>query len=239
MNTRLNVFAMTSVALLLGLATTGSAIAQEHTPDFPAPEKGERVSCEKVEWHRDMLGENPWVSDACHEAIVVDGQTWARFEAEFQNYNRSDGTFTADFRNNNGRSIGSVNLKPGPDQRVSLDGNPTRFSNLRRGQILNFYAPEGTYGFTTRPGASENEIAKVVRSDEEQSRQMAQSESERNRNSDRNMDRNSDRNTNRNRQQETLPATAGPLPIIALGGMLSLLGGLGLTTRRRLKTPNA
>jgi LPXTG-motif cell wall-anchored protein len=31
-----------------------------------------------------------------------------------------------------------------------------------------------------------------------------------------------------------LPNTAGPLPLIALGGLMSLLGGLGLTLRRKI-----
>lgn len=228
MNRRINTFATTSVALLLGLVCTSSAIAQEHTPKLPVSGQVDRVSCQEVEWHEEMLGDHPWVSNACHEAIVFEGKTWARFEAEFQEYNRSDGTFTADFRNDSGRSLGSVSLEPGPEQRVSLDGNPTRFSNLRRGQILNFYAPEGTYGFTTEPGASENEMANVVDTEEEQSMQMAQAKSE------------SDRNRSRQQeQQETLPATAGPLPIIALGGLISLLGGVTLTARRRRNTANA
>lgn len=228
MNRQSNVFATTSVALLMGLAWSSSTIAQEHTPKLPASGEVDRVSCQEVEWHQDMLGAHPWVSDACHEAIIVDGEKWARFEAEFQEYNRGDGTITADFRNDSGRSMGTVNLEPGPEQRVSLDGRPTQFSALRRGQILNFYAPEGTYGFTTEPGASENEMANVAEADEEQSRQIAQAESDRNR----------DRDRDRNRQQDTLPATAGPLPIVALGGLLSLLGGFTLTARRRRNTPN-
>lgn len=222
MNTRLNIFTMTSVAMLLGLASTSSALAQEHTPDFPAPQQGDRVSCENVEWHRDMLGNNPWVSGACHEAIVIDGQTWARFEAEFQEYNRNDGTFTANFRNESGRSMGTVSLEPAPGQRVSLDGRPTQFSALRRGQVLNFYSPENANSFTTNPGASDEEMVKIAepRQDENSTR-MAEA------------------NRNENERPDTLPATAGPLPIIALGGMFSLLGGLGLTTRRRLKKSNA
>lgn len=231
MNRRLNVFATTSVALLLGLVWTSSTIAQEHTPELPASGEIDRVSCQEVEWHEEMLGDYPWVSDACHEAIVVDGETWARFEAEFQEYNSDDETITAEFRNDSGRSMGTVNLEPGPEQRVSLDGRPTQFSALRRGQILNFYAPEGTYGFTTEPGASENEMANVAQSEEDQSQQIAQAESDR--------DTDTDRNTDRDSQQETLPATAGPLPIIALGGLLSLLGGVTMTTRRRRKTTNA
>ena len=36
------------------------------------------------------------------------------------------------------------------------------------------------------------------------------------------------------RAVQTLPDTASPLPLFALAGSLSLLGGLGLTLRRRL-----
>lgn len=228
MNTRLNVFVTTSAALLLGLTWTGNIMAQDQqlSSDMPEPET-DRVSCEEVDWHRDIVRDYPWVSNACHEAMIVDGERWARFEAEFQRMNR-DGTITSNFRNDRGRSLGSVNLKPGPDQQVLLDGDPTSFSDLRRGQVLNFYVPEGVYGFTTQPGASGDQLVDIVRpedTEDEDSRQMAQADSERNR--------------NQNERPDRLPATAGPLPIIALGGLLSLLGGATLTMRRRSKKSNA
>lgn len=220
MNTRLNVLVMTSAALLLGLTWTGSTMAQQSESTMPSPEV-DRASCTEVEWHRDMLRDYPWVANACHEAIIVDGKKWARFEAEFQQLHR-DGTITSIFRNDRGRSLGSVSLEPGPDQRVLLDGSPTRFSDLPRGQVLNFYAPEGMYAFTTEPGAPATEQVRVVKPRAAQpSRQLAQAE------------------PSTTRRPSTLPATAGPLPIIALGGLLSLLGGVTLTMRRRLKTPNA
>lgn len=217
MNTRFNVFAMTSVALLLGLASTGSAIAQESRQAMPGPEV-DRASCEDVEWNRDLLSKYPWVVEGCQEAIIVDGQKWARFEAEFQEFHR-DGAITSDFRNDRGRSLGSVRLMPAPDQRVLLDGRPYRFSQLQRGQVLNFYAPENAYAFTTKPGAPETEQVQIIEPRNE--RQMARAEPA------------------KTTQPATLPATAGPLPIIALGGLLSLLGGIGLTVRRRFTTPNA
>ncbi|NEZ05016.1 hypothetical protein G4Y73_12730 [Wenzhouxiangella sp. XN201] len=224
MNTRLNAFVMTSAALLLGLTWTGSIMAQEQklASDMPKPQT-DRVSCEEVDWHRDILRDYPWVSNACHEAVVVDGEKWARFEAEFQRLNR-DGTIVSNFKNDRGRSLGSVSLKPGPNQRVLLDGEPTRFSDLRRGQMLNFYVPEGVYGFTTEPGATDDQLVDIVPTEDPEateSPRMAQAEPE------------------RTQRPARLPATAGPLPIIALGGLLSLLGGATLTMRRRFKKPNA
>lgn len=218
MNTRLNVFVMTSAALLLGLAGMGGAIAQNLKQEMPGPEV-DRASCEDVEWHRDMLRYYPWVVEACQEAIVIDGQKWARFEAEFKEFHR-DGAITSDFRDDRGRSLGTVRLMPAPDQRVLLDGRPYRFSQLQRGQILNFYAPDDVYAFTTTPGASTTELVRVLEP-APPTRRMAQAQPA---------------TTTR---PATLPATAGPLPIIALGGLLSLLGGIGLTVRRRLTTPNA
>ena len=168
---------------------------------------------------------------AATKLFVVDGQSWARFEAEFEQFNQDDGTITADFKDDNGRSMGVVNLKPGPNQRVNLDGRPALFSNLRRGQMLNFYAPEGTNAFTTEPGSTEQvQIVQVEDQDAQRlrdeaaarrSRELAQAEPA--------------RETRRN----TLPATAGPLPMIALGGLFSLLGGIGLTMRRRLSRSDA
>ncbi len=224
MNTRLNVLAMTSAALLLGLAWTGNSLAQQASPAMPAPEL-DRVSCTEVDWHQNMLRDYPWVANGCHEAIVIDGQKWARFEGVFEQLNR-DGTITSNFRNDRGRSLGEVQLMPGPDQRVLLDGRPTRFSDLRRGQVLNFYAPEGMYAFTTEPGAPATEQVQIVRVEEprrdaQPARELARAEPA------------------RTTRPATLPATAGPLPILALGGLLSLLGGITLTVRRRFNMPNA
>ena len=228
----MNTMATTSVALMLGLACAGTVIAQQSQLDPPRPDTN-RTSCAQVDWNRDLLRDYPWVANGCQEVVIIDGQKWARFEAEFQEMNR-DGTFTSNFRNDRGRSLGTVSLQPGPGQRVDLDGRMTPFSDLRRGQVLNFYAPEGTYAFTTEPGSTEqvqivqnqNRDTQLAREQNEQrsrdeaarrSRQLAQAEPA------------------RETRPSTLPATAGPLPIIALGGLLSLLGGIGLTMRRGFK----
>jgi len=229
MNIRMNVVALTSAVLLLGLAWTGNTNAQQSQLDMPRPGT-DQASCSDVDWHRDMTRDYPWVADGCHEVVVVDGQNWARFEAEFERFNR-DGTITSNFKDDNGRSMGVVSLKPGPNQRVDLDGRQTRFADLRRGQVLNFYAPEGSYAFTTEPGSTEQvQIVQVEDQDAQRlrdeaaarrSRELAQAEPA--------------RDTRRN----TLPATAGPLPMIALGGLFSLLGGIGLTMRRRFSRSDA
>jgi hypothetical protein len=213
MNTRFKILAMASVALLLNLAWTGHAMGQQS--EMPQPEM-DRASCEEVQWNRDLLRHYPWVVEACHEAIIVDGEKWARFEAEFDRLNR-DGSITSTFRNDRGRSLGRVRLMPGRDQRVLLDGRPYRFSQLQRGQVLNFYAPEDIYAFTTQPGAPASELVQVVEPTDAEiaTPQLAQAQPV------------------ADQPPATLPATAGPLPVVALAALLSLLGGFSLTMRRR------
>jgi hypothetical protein len=208
-----------AVLLLAGILWTHGAVAQVANPgNIPEPHL-DRASCEEVDWHRDLLGSYPWVADACHEVVVIDGQKWARFQADFQRMNR-DGSITSDFKNRQGRTRGSIALMPGAGQRVSLDGRPYRFSELRQGQTLNFYVPEGMYAFSVAPGAPPAELVRVVQAPVEAApapapMQLASAE------------------PRTYTTASRLPSTAGPLPLLGLGGMLSLLAGLGLGLRRR------
>ncbi len=142
----------------------------------------------------------------------MDGTKWIRFEADFLRIN-DDGSIVSDFQSPRNRSIGNLTLQPAPDQRVLLDGKKYRFSELKQGQQLNFYVPEGTLNFASEPAAPSQRVAKVV--EVEEPTRMAEV----------------DETTTRT-QPRRLPSTAGPLPLIATGGLVFLAGGLGLGIRR-------
>lgn len=206
-----------AVLLIAGLIGSSTLAAQNDTERSKMPRPSEDVSsCMDVDWNETLLTRYPWVMDSCREVILVDGQKWARFEAEFEGMNR-DGTFDVDFLNRRGRSQGVVSLKPGADQTVLLDNREYAFSQLIDNQKLNFYVPEGSYAFAVAPGAAPSEMVEVVetRAPAAEPVRLAQAEP-----------RPASRAT-------TLPATAGPLPLFALGGVLAMLGGLGMTIRRR------
>jgi hypothetical protein len=199
-------------------ATALSAQEPLNVPAVPNPEI-DRASCQQVNWHVDLLGKYPWVSDACHEVIIVDGAKWARFEAVFLRMN-SDGSVTSDFKNRQGRSRGNIALMPMEGQRVTIDGREVRFSELQRGQTLNFYVPEGAFAFAAAPGLPPEQYARVVEYTDEpepamQGVQLAQ------------VDRRPAQPITR------LPSTAGPLPLLAVGGLALLITGLALTAHRR------
>ncbi len=203
--------------LLGGLVWSATAFAQgsDDRPDLPEPEVDPQ-SCQNIDWNQDLLNEYPWVADSCREVVTADGQKWARFEARFQKMH-PNGSFSANFLNQSGSYADRINLKPAPGQKVLIDNREYAFSELRRGQTLNFYAPEGLYGFVIEPGDSESEMIEVGELAEEEPPRLAPAEPA------------------AEEQPERLPTTAGYLPLYALGGLLALIGGFGMTAHRRRK----
>jgi len=208
-----------ATALLMGVAVAGAAGAQEQS--FPT-ERSQPGTCAAVKWNADMLRRHPTMIDACKEVVVVDGATWARFDAKFVRV-EPDGRVIFSVRDQRDRSIEEIRLTPADGQVAYIDNRATPFRQLRTTDAISLYVPEGEYGFATRPGVPKAELAVVApaattptptpatRAPATPAPMVAQA----------------------TRTPTVLPQTAGPLPWLALGGLLSLLGGLGLTIRRR------
>jgi len=196
-------------------------------------------------------------SEACRAVVTVNGKKWARFEGEFQGIN-DNGSFDTEFTSRSDRELGIVTLMPAPGQSVRLDNKNVPFSDLDRGQVLSFYVPEGAIGFAVEPGVPDSQFVKVVdRSDADRlaaeraaadraaadkaaadraaaEKFAAADEAEKARAIEM-----AQADRDREAIDSELPNTAGPLPLIALGGLMSLFGGLGLTIRRKLSKRNS
>lgn len=197
----------------LSLSLASVAAAQQPQENFPR-EDTTRATCESVDWNSDMLDNHPRLIGACQEVVVVDGQSWARFDAKFVEIDRDDNVVFS-VRDRRDRSVEEVTLVPAAGQVAYIDDRATEFNRLRTTDLINLYVPEGEYGFATEPGADREQVAVVaprrtaapVTTD----RAVAQ------------------RSTTR---PAVLPATASSLPWLAIVGFLSLIGGMFLTMRR-------
>ena len=209
--------------MVIALLYAGSSLAQApmDTDRLPDPET-DKAGCADVIWHTDLVQKYPRISSGCQEVVVIKGEKWARFEGDFVR-NNNDGSFTSEFMTTNGRSLGNVTLMPTTDQRVTLDGRKYRFTELKSRQQLNFYIPEGASEIALEPSAPKEEYVQIVRFEEEPEPMIDE--------------RDSDRLAQVDPEPEPviprLPDTAGPLPLLAFGGVLSLFVGSGLTLRRR------
>lgn len=102
---------------------------------------------------------------------------------------------------------------PTPGQVAYIDDRPIPFRQLRSRDAVNLHVPEGQYGFATQPGVPHEQVAAIMPATPTAAATQPMV-------------------AQRDFPAE-LPRTAGPLLWLALGGLLSLLGGLGLTLRRR------
>ena len=194
-----------SLALVIGgLLLASAAGAQDLDVEALATTDQNAASCAAVQWDARLLAEYPRVAQACHEVIVSDGQKWARFETELVSVNRS-GAVKSNFKDRDDNYMGAITITPAHDQTVEIDGTQYEFSALRPGQMLNVYVPEGMYAFSMAPGAPPAEVVQI-----------------------------SDEPAPADPVIARLPSTAGPLPWLALGGLVSLLGGIGFAIRRRM-----
>jgi hypothetical protein len=197
---------------LLGFALATSAVAQEAQFDAPS-ERTLTASCEAVDWNNSMLDNHPRLIDACQEVIMIDGESWARFDARFKELQR-DGHVVFNVLDRRDRRVEEVKFMPSAGQVAYISDRATPFSQLRSTDAISLYVPEGQYGFATQPGVPPEQIAKVV-----PPARPAPVVTERA------VARATPRPT-------VLPATASPLSWLALAGFLSLFAGLILTLRR-------
>jgi hypothetical protein len=204
-----------AATVLAGVFATAASAQQERLDTRNLDPSVQAASCAAVDWNEDLLAQYPRIAEGCQEVVTSEGKRWARFGANFVRSNR-DGSVTLDFQNRQGRSMEELTLMPAQGQRVSIDGRPYRFSELTRGQQLNLYVPEGMYALALEPGAPPEQLAQVV-APPAQGVQLAQA----------------DRAPAAAAPARQLPNTAGPLPLLALGGLASVLAGLALSIRRR------
>ena len=212
-----------TLAALVGMACTGALVAQELPVENLPPERTRPATCEGVDWSAEIEQAYPKIVDACQEAVVVNGKTWARLSAEFETV-EEDGDVRFQIKNRFSGNLGEVTIEPAPGQVAYINEQRTPFEDLARGQNVNLYVPEGYYGFASLPGAPMNQVASVSGGDPGAYAQAGSS---------------SQRTPARERAGEAdpviaqLPDTAGPLPWLAVGGALSLLAGFGVGWRRR------
>jgi hypothetical protein len=203
-----------AVVALACLGVAAAASAQQVDSQVSDNPEISRASCADVAWDAQLLARYPRIAEACQEVVVSGGTKWARFTGEFLELNRN-GSVRTTIDDRNGRSMGQLTLMPAPAQRVLIDGQRVRFSDLPRGQQLSLYVPESRFAFATEPGVPAEQTAQILPPSPAPVAPAAPV------------------TVAQLRPVPMLPDTAGPLPWLAATGLLSLLAGLGLTVGRK------
>jgi hypothetical protein len=168
--------------------------------------KAASKNCDDVQWSAEAVAKYPTIASACQSVEERNGKAYVKFEGEVaRNIDRGK-QLEIKFKDG-----GTLTVSPPPETTLYVEGKKTPVANLKRGDDLNFYIAEDRFAaqFDNEEAPTQPVVAPVVAQapvEEDDSEQMA----------------------------AALPATAGPLPLLALGGFLTLgLGGLLTLYRRR------
>ena len=172
------------------------------------------LECEQIQWEPAVLEQYPNIAEACQEVVQRNGQTYVKFVAFAERIDpRGEGRIDLRFRGSDTRMRVSVP----PNARFFVGGREIPLRDLAPQQELNLYVPSDQFvaAFFDEKAVREVQVVKIVpmeqpaQAQEQAPMRLAQAE-----------------------PREELPATAGPLPWIAMLGGVLLLSGATLSLRR-------
>lgn len=164
-------------------------------------------NCSDVQWTATALRTYPTIAVACQGVEHRDGKAYVRFEGTVaENINKGE-QLKVRFRDGGKEPL---TLTPPADTSLYVDGKKTSVAELRRGDKLNFYIGEERLA-AMFPDETKTEYVAVPIVYREVVREPAPE------------------------QAASLPHTAGDLPLVALGGVMLLGMGAGLTFARKRK----
>ena len=136
----------TAIALPLSIATALAAespMASDH-----------KIPCSEVKYSSEFLEKYPHAPAACIEAIEKEGKRYAKFNAKV--YLTGPEITTVNLLNTKGDTVDTFSLKPGPDQKIKINGKDTKFSDLHAGEEITFWVSEDRMEAAELPGATEH-----------------------------------------------------------------------------------
>ena len=92
------------------------------------PSKLPKVECSEVKFSEAFLARYPKAPAACIEARELEGKRYAKFDAKV--YLKGPEITTVNLLNTKGDVVDTFSLKPGPDQKIKINGKDTKFSDF-------------------------------------------------------------------------------------------------------------
>jgi hypothetical protein len=160
-------------------------------------------NCGNIQFTGDITNRFPQARNACLDVVTREGQQYAHFQARVARVQGN--TVEAEFKLPDGTYSRPISVTPAADARVKIQGRTYRYRDLSRGQELDLYVPPDRWEIAV-PNDPEVEFVAATTVTTFAIAQPAPS----------------------------LPRTASPLPLLgALGGLLTALGFVVMTVRRR------
>ncbi len=146
-----------NAAALLAVLAMPLSIGAAQAAKPVDPSKLPKVECSEVKFGEAFLSKYPHAPAACLEGREYNGKRYAKFDAKV--YITGPEITTVTLVNAEGESLDTFSLKPGPDQKIKVNGKDTKFSDLRKGEKITFWVPEDRMEASELPGSTETSWA--------------------------------------------------------------------------------
>lgn len=159
--------------------------------------------CGGIRWSDEAVKKYPGIASACQAVEEREGKTYVKFQGEVERNINRGEQLAVKFKDGE-----TLTLTPPPNTQLYVNGRKTAVRDLRRGDELNFYVPEDRF-VAQIPEENPTQYVVVPIVYREVVREPAPE------------------------QAASLPHTAGDVPLFALGGVMLLGLGAGLTVLRK------
>jgi hypothetical protein len=141
--------ALLAAALALPLSI-GTAFAGEF-------DKLEKVDCADLKYSAEFLAKYPTAPAACVEGRVHEGKRYGKFRARV--FLNSEDRTTVELLNVMGDPLTTFSFKPSATASVDIDGKPTMFKDLKKGEKISFWVSEDRMTAQELPADTEDSWA--------------------------------------------------------------------------------
>ncbi len=110
----------------------------------------DEIGCQSVNFGADVLAEFPNAVRACRGVKEKDGTVYARYVAKV--VDTSKGNLTVVFEDKDGKGVSKVVFAPTGDAGLSMGGKDTKYSSLKKGDVIDMWVPHSRFGLYGTPG---------------------------------------------------------------------------------------
>ena len=115
--------------------------------------------CDSINFGAEVLEKLPNAKKLCRGIKEMNGTVYVHYIAEVES--RAANNVTVKFLDKDGKAVSRVAFEPTVDQMVTVDGKPTKYTSLDKGQKLDFWIAQNKWSLYATPDGKAMKILSV------------------------------------------------------------------------------
>jgi hypothetical protein len=122
---------------------------------------GENYGCESINFSQEVLTQMPNAKKLCRGIKEKNGGVYVHYVAKVESV--SPTSVTVSFLDKDDKAVSRITFEPSADQTMMLDKKATKYTDLTKGQKVDFWVEHSKWGLFATPDSPMMKITKVER----------------------------------------------------------------------------